>query len=664
MSMGSPDDSPWARIYDLADEPGEEASSSEGRKRGEASGELVAMGGMKKIYRHYDSLTGREIARAVLRDPDSEMMRERFVREARILAHLEHPNIVPLHSIELEGEEGPAFTMKLVRGRSLQTAIEEGQLEESEYVDVFAKVCDAVSFAHSEGILHLDLKPDNIQLGDFGEVLVCDWGLAGFVDRDDWEEERFYESDPKLASPSEASTRHGELRGTPGFLAPEQAMGARGRKGLQTDVYALGAMLYALMTGQAPLAGEESAQVLRRTLEGDIPPPSDLQEALSPGLEAICLRAMEREQEKRYGSVGELLADLQSYRHGFAPKAEEASLGRQLLLLYRRHRPFFLTLGVATVCILGLATFSYQKLQLSEREARQSEAEALEHLAQVQKEQATRNRVEAGLDERLFDQINYHYARQNYEVLKRLIDARLELNAANPQALRRKAMLHLILQEFEAFLTMEGLPEDSLPKEFADLAQFLRSRSQPLGRLSVEELSAFVDQFEERNDRLTERVLSWAFAQGLSIPENLELLERGLRIDNPKLALGAVKWREEGEVLLLENCVHLDDLDFLFHVPITSLSLSGSDIFRIESFPKGPFVRLELRDCELRSIQGMMESKMEILDIRGAKIFKDELKDLGRRKRMERVIVNKGQLTSTTLEVFKEEGIQVRYKDL
>ena len=148
-------------------------------------GSVVNQGGMKKILKTIDSLTNRPVAKAVLIDFEDADKAESFLREARLTAALEHPNIIPVYDIGVDDTQGPFFTMKLVGGKNLAEILKKmsKEQEQSNYslrdlLTIFLKICDAIHYAHSKGILHLDLKPENIQIGDYGEVLVCDWGLA------------------------------------------------------------------------------------------------------------------------------------------------------------------------------------------------------------------------------------------------------------------------------------------------------------------------------------------------------------------------------------------------------------------------------------------------------------------------------------------------------
>ena len=179
---------------------------------------FVGSGGMKIIQSEFDSYCQRSVARAALKNSDKSA--ETFINEARILARLEHSNIVPLYDLGLDENDLPYFTMRLLGGKNLQEILDEqsstNQKTESlfsqqQLLEVFLKVCDAVSYAHTKGVLHLDLKPDNIQIDQFGEVLVCDWGLARIVD--------------DLANPASSESSRdlnlensvdGKIKGTPG----------------------------------------------------------------------------------------------------------------------------------------------------------------------------------------------------------------------------------------------------------------------------------------------------------------------------------------------------------------------------------------------------------------------------------------------------------------
>ncbi len=286
----------------------------------------IGFGGMKGVLLVHDRDTGRDVAMAIMPDFRDRPVRDlnRFVREAKITAGLEHPNIVPVYDIGIDALGSPFFTMKYLHGCTLAMILRklrsrdpeiESEYPQSRLLQVFLRVCNAVAFAHSRGICHFDLKPGNIYCGDFGEVQVIDWGLAG--------------------SGGDVM-ENGQLKGTPGYMAPE-LLTSGGKAGKASDIYALGAILYAILTLDSPHAGLPQQEVLRRTAAGKLVPPSLAGQQVPPGLEAICLKAMAFTPGERYGSAVELRKEIQETLSGYAAKAEKASLLRNMLLFIRRN---------------------------------------------------------------------------------------------------------------------------------------------------------------------------------------------------------------------------------------------------------------------------------------------------------------------------------------
>ncbi|MCH2207216.1 MAG: serine/threonine protein kinase [Lentisphaerales bacterium] len=204
--------------------------------------ELIAKGGMKSISKVYCERTHRYVAKATLNQADNLEFREAFIREARLTALLDHPNIIKIYDIALSEKGEPFFIMELKMGYSLRLFLKEEQ-SRSELLVIFIKICDAIAYAHSRRVLHLDIKPDNIQVGSFGEVIVCDWGLGRIITN---QEKKDYVTGLELeADILNHCTLYGEAKGTPGYMAPEQLDGQDKNK--QTDIYTLGALLFTLL---------------------------------------------------------------------------------------------------------------------------------------------------------------------------------------------------------------------------------------------------------------------------------------------------------------------------------------------------------------------------------------------------------------------------------
>jgi serine/threonine-protein kinase len=357
----------------------------------------IDAGGMKTIYKVFDKKTGRYLAMAKLHDDSPEEFYEPFIREARLTAALEHPNIIKVHEIGVDKNTAPFFTMDLKVGDSLNDILanleknEEGyrqQYDLRSLLVIFLKVCDAMSYAHSREILHLDLKPENIQVGKFGEVLVCDWGLAKIIGQDHDDEELLL--NPDLLN---NVTLSGEIKGTPGYMSPEQVKGEK-QKSKAMDIYALGALLYSLLTKKRPVEGS-TEEVLKKTENGDIQSPAkrcpELQ--ISESLNAVVLKAMNVNSKERYSSVSELITDVNKYLDGYSTEAENAGALKELSLFYQRNQRLcqvtmtaFIILVVATVVFINYLSESRE----SEALARKA-AEANEHAAELARFEAEHN---------------------------------------------------------------------------------------------------------------------------------------------------------------------------------------------------------------------------------------------------------------------------------
>ncbi len=347
----------------------------------------IGFGGMKTVTEVRDKDTGRNVAMASIPDAPDRHVSDlyRFVQEAVITARLEHPNIVPIHDIGVDAGGSPYFTMKLLKGRTLSTLIKKLQQKdpvetakhnEERLLSIFTRVCNAVAFAHSKSIIHLDLKPDNIHIGEFGEVLVLDWGLAKYIGSSDHAANPLlkyypeYSDDPEMKQ--NGATLDGVARGTPGYMAPEQAAGLNSQKDQRSDIYALGSILYAILTYRSPISGTDVKKMLIRTIRGEIPAPSDvkgLEHTIPAPLEAIVLKAMRHNPDERYQTVTELRDDIFAYQDGYATQAESAGpLKKFWLFLVRNGQSivFLITLLILMfLCGLLMWLFYSGAIELS-----------------------------------------------------------------------------------------------------------------------------------------------------------------------------------------------------------------------------------------------------------------------------------------------------------
>jgi eukaryotic-like serine/threonine-protein kinase len=280
--------------------------------------EEIAHGAMGRIDAGWDRHLGRPVAIKTLRsDRAKDVVRMRFLEEAQVTGQLQHPNIITIYELgKINGNV--SFVMRKVDGQSLKQLIQKlrkndpKSIEEhtlTQKVQIFAKLCQAVAFAHSRGVIHRDIKPSNVMLGDFGDVVLLDWGLCKIIGQ---------EVRSSRSSTEKWQTVHGQIIGTPSYMSPEQALGMIDQICPATDVYGLGALLYHFLTLYPPFMGKSNREVVRRVLQAQLIPPRERKpEAEIPAeLERICLKCLNRDAEQRYVDANELNKDIQAFLEG------------------------------------------------------------------------------------------------------------------------------------------------------------------------------------------------------------------------------------------------------------------------------------------------------------------------------------------------------------
>jgi predicted Ser/Thr protein kinase len=294
------------RAVDRLQELLRDSPAGGGEGRGEGRYELLTTlghGGMGTVYLAHDTILDREVALKVLEPGGDEAIAARLAQEARILGRLEHPGIVPVHDCGRLADGRLFYAMKRVRGERLDRWMADADLHTR--LGVFVRICEAVSFAHAHQVIHRDLKPENVMIGEFGEVLVLDWGIARVLDRLD------ADSPPAQRPPLTPSinTAHGTVVGTPAYMAPEQARGEVSAIDQRTDIYALGAML-ATLTATAD----------------------------SGALAAIATKARADRPDDRYQSAQDLAADISRFVAGLAVRARREPIVDRIARLATRYR--------------------------------------------------------------------------------------------------------------------------------------------------------------------------------------------------------------------------------------------------------------------------------------------------------------------------------------
>jgi serine/threonine-protein kinase len=347
-------------------------------------------GGMGTVHIAKDTELLRRVA---LKQLNAEVdantsARSRFLREVQITAQLDHPNIVPVYALELAPGGLPAYTMKLVAGKTFHALLNEARdffesgkrPDESRAlaarIEHFLKVCDAIDYAHDKGVIHRDLKPANLMLGRHNEVYVMDWGLCRALRQpDETPADRSTIRTSSDLSGGASDTQLGDVVGTPKYMSPEQAQGRNRELDARSDQYALGLILYEIVTLQAPFDGRTAYEVLINAAAGKLKPIAHAylgKRGVPRDLAAIIGRATQLSPDQRYADVSEFAADLRRYLRGDEVQAKPDSLRQKLVRAVGRHRQLVLTgifalIAVASVAIGGLLW----------QNARQFEAERL-----------------------------------------------------------------------------------------------------------------------------------------------------------------------------------------------------------------------------------------------------------------------------------------------
>lgn len=297
--------------------------------------EVHATGGIGLVWRARDRCIGRDVALKELKPEHAAnpQLQMRFLREGQITGRLEHPGLLPIYHLGWRQDtQRPFYSMRFLRGQTLSEAIHAYHQKRRDDSDdsgellrlltAFGMVCNTIAYAHSRGILHRDLKCDNIALGDFGEVVVLDWGLAKVIGKS---EEPFEPPrEEGLSTGGTLDTMQGQILGTPSYMSPEQAAARHDQIDERTDVYGLGAILYEILTGQPPFSGTELREVLRQVRKNPPIPPRQLWAGVPPPLEAACLRALAKDPAERFASAAELGEAVQQWQEIERRRAEDA----------------------------------------------------------------------------------------------------------------------------------------------------------------------------------------------------------------------------------------------------------------------------------------------------------------------------------------------------
>jgi tRNA A-37 threonylcarbamoyl transferase component Bud32/tetratricopeptide (TPR) repeat protein len=574
-------------------------------------------GAIKSVYKVYDSHCSRSVALARIKYPSATLEQNLdFIREVQITASLEHPNIIRIYNIGIEAGS-PWFTMELTSGKTINDKLAENPLLTlTERLSIFSQICSAVAYAHSVDILHLDLKPNNIALGQRDQILVCDWGLASSISTK-------FDADVLKARSSDEF-----IKGTLGFMPPEQTQGDF-KKEKSADIFGLGALLYYLLTGQAPIPGKTPEETLANTQQGRFN--RFRRRTIPERLVPVLQKALAIDPSLRYQDANQLHQEIQQYLEGFATIAEEANFITLSRLFYGRHKHLCNVVTTFLVLIIATSLYYVHSLKGSEQQAISAKEEAIRakeeallaegnarkaETAAILAEQETHRALDEAIESKRIADLNLEKALEATKAKKKadlsLSNLQVKINQLNLNQLKNKEALrlaksaaaaspnnpaahlqlgftHFISQNFkdasESFSNAYKLTKgrQKTASKFSDLASLAYSYQNHKKPLAPEELIKLLNKISQKRIHLQRYMLHYDGT--VNPPEDHAKVVHAMleKINNKKLKFRYSKEQKRlylngnGDVAIrmLKNTKHLDTPLFEL-LPIDILSIDDT----------------------------------------------------------------------------------------
>lgn len=649
----------------LAQRPGEEKYVIAGE---------IARGGMGVILRSVDRDIRRDVAMKILLSDQKDRSRQRFVEEAQITGQLEHPNIVPVHDLGVDADGRLFFTMKLVKGKSLAEILDEQRTPEvaalvqsdpksapehslGRLLGVYQAVLNAIAFAHDRGVIHRDLKPANLMVGDFGEVLVMDWGLAKVAvgrsgSAKQWTHQhvratnlgqlaagkgvgrsplvlpdpnRPLATDERLKTLVEGfASQDAEIdgkmiEGTPAYMAPEQARGELNEVDERSDIYSLGAILYEILTLSPPVRGRSVRAILEDVVAGRVLAPESRapERTIPPELSAIALKALARDKADRYQSVLELRKDIELYLDDRQVSAKEDSTWEALVKLVRRNQEVVTAIIVCVLIVVVVTIFLFNAILKERHKYQQSAREAQARLGELKVEQERRAADQRRAAPALVAKARRAVDLKDFPEARADVDLAIQYDPALPEA--RLLSAHLAIREqdwtsagISLAAYIQGKPDDADGKQLLDLVRHAGNRDAtvapvtptdgPGSENSSAHLTAIADVLVRQG--------AYSVAESLYQSGRDLMLMYRVRLEKqwPGCTRTGFSADKDGRLTIegLAGRADVYDLAALEGLPIAHLSLARTKAIDIAPLKRMPLISLDLTDTPVRSLEPLI----------------------------------------------------------
>lgn len=625
-------------------------------------GNEIARGGMGSILMTKDVNLRRNIVTKVLLNRKSKLATLRFIEEAQITGQLEHPNIPPVYDLGVNKEGNVFFTMKHIKGVTLESIIKKLQSHDQETIthysytmltNIFIKVCNALEFAHSKKVIHRDIKPENIMIGEYGEVLLMDWGLAKIIGSKEEFEELNEERVSSVRSEDESSnTIEGTTAGTPSFMSPEQATGHMEDLDQRADIYSLGATLYSVLALERPIKGKNVQEILQKAANGEI---EDYKRDVPPELKAITFKAMEYNPKHRYQSIKEMEKDLVNYQLGYSVSAKQDSAWDIARKFYLRNKLLasisaifmFVFLFGSIIFITSLRSQrnnAIHQQKIAEAALKQFEQEKLERLADNKNSAPT-----------YFAKAQFEAQTNHYKEAEKLMDTAINYDGQNQDYLLYRGCLALTNDNLEkAKSDIAKIKNHPHQKHIAELFAILNTPNlksiDERQKVLISQLCIkmkLYDIAQKHSNDLNEKIKIWSknladqwggYIFSIGIVNNLLTFRFG---NNPRIDLSALKGlplqsiritnSNISNLTFLENmpleevsfyaCPLITDLSSLRNIKLKYLHLESIGATDLSSLANAELTTLILRNMNITTLKPILHQPIREFEIYGSKLI-------------------------------------------